>query len=235
MSNCEKYNDLISLYLDSMLENDDDLMDLLEHLDECDECNALYIDLKSFMAPLKEDTIEYPEDLNEQIWDYISKNKEPDIVQYKAKSKAPYLVGLAACVIAGVVVSSDSFQNRTLNLQSHEPAVTMSIDESENEHVMASDAIQTPAESRSAFNIEYNQYAFVLEFFGSDSINEQFGEIIYSNADVLYIKAENTLHNILKNVEQLNESGFTQLDKSSSFNVSDDSEYGIYIIYFNNK
>lgn len=99
MANCDKYEEYISLHIDEILPNDQ-LLDLLEHIEDCKKCHCLYRDLKKISNEFKNQEIIYPEDLSENILDYIQKNKETEIVQYIPKKRGAYygILGIAASI-----------------------------------------------------------------------------------------------------------------------------------------
>lgn len=232
MSNCEKFSDLINIYLDTKLD-DDDLMELLEHLESCDDCSKLYKDLKSYIPFFKEDDIDYPLDLNERIWDHINKNKDGDVIQFKHKSKTPYLVGLAACIVLGLFVSSEHFIVKFLNINSHEPVVLQAFEESAVGSISLDEAPVTPDLRSFAFNIEHDEYAFVFEFKGNGDLIEPFGEILFANDDILYIQSDNKIDILKSNDDILTKSGFEKISNSTAYNLDTESNFGIYIIYKN--
>ncbi|MFI3226299.1 MAG: zf-HC2 domain-containing protein [Clostridia bacterium] len=108
MNKCDKYENLISLYLDDMLLNSE-IEDLLEHLDSCDRCHDYYADLKRTRDSLKNLKIEYPEDLSQSILDKIQQNKDVQIVQYTPPKRKAFYALLATCACLAIVISTTSF------------------------------------------------------------------------------------------------------------------------------
>ena len=106
MSECEKYQALISEMLDDEL-NESEKAQLAEHLRICPECASLYKAFSGLSQCIKEDCAEMPSEVHENI---IAEIRRADIKKKNQKRK-PFkaLIATAACaalIIAGAAILS---------------------------------------------------------------------------------------------------------------------------------
>ena len=104
MSECEKYQALISEMLDDEL-NESEKAQLAEHLRICPECVSLYKAFSGLSQCIKEDCAEMPSEVHENI---IAEIRRADIKKKNQKRK-PFkaLIATAACaalIIAGAAI-----------------------------------------------------------------------------------------------------------------------------------
>lgn len=152
MNKCDKFENLISLYVDDMLLNSE-IEELLEHLDACDHCHDYYADLKRTKESLKNIKIEYPEDLTQSILDKIQQNKEVQIVQYKPPKRKAFYGLLASCACLAIIVSTSSFSfssssndsANTLTMSTSTTTIARSSSTTTEESVEGSDNIAASA------------------------------------------------------------------------------------------
>lgn len=227
---CQKFEDLISLYIDDMI-SPLELEDLLEHLDTCDECRSYYNDLKSSKEAFKNINIDYPEELTSKILDSIEKNKKIQLVGYKPKKLKPLYSGLVACACFAIIYSASSFYMQplpTLPENNSEPMVIMSDD--------ADMPMSSPVQSRGApisiHDVLSDDFAFILEFMGSNEIKDHNGSIVYTDENIICIEVENSIPVIENMISILTNLKYQEtLTEHSTYSVNTESNYGIFVIH----
>ncbi|MFI3115450.1 MAG: zf-HC2 domain-containing protein [Clostridia bacterium] len=241
MNNCEKYENLISLYLDDMLLATE-VEELLEHLDSCENCHAYYTDLKCIKESIKNIKIEYPEDLTTSILDKIQLNKEVQIVQYKPRKQKVFYGMLASCACAAILISTSSFYNNNIDTtngtvsysKDAEPQnMDMDTGMTVNGFIVDGEPIQSfPADVKSFRNeILLDEYAFVYEFEGYADITGITERILHIDGSVTYLEVANTISNIESLIKKLETYDYEYLAiDNNEFRINKDAKNGIFII-----
>lgn len=227
---CQKFEDLISLYIDDMI-SPLELEDLLEHLDTCDECRSYYNDLKSSKEAFKNINIDYPEELTSKILDSIEKNKKIQLVGYKPKKLKPLYGVLVACACFALIYSASSFYMQplpSLPEDNFEPMLMMS-DETDM-------PVSSPMQSRgipiSINDILSDDFAFILEFMGSNEIKNHNGTIIYSDDNTICIEVENSIPVIESMISTLKNLKYQEtITEHSTHIINTESDHGIFVIH----
>lgn len=134
MSDCSKYEDFCSLYIDDMLLNTE-IEELLEHLDTCESCTQYYSELKNIKENIKNIKIEYPEDLSISILEKIQQNKDVQIVHYTPPKKKAFYALLASCACIAITlgISSSGFSFSQTNKASYSVDMSETIEYSIND------------------------------------------------------------------------------------------------------
>ena len=106
MSDCEKYLDLISAYIDGELP-EQDRADLESHLASCENCRALYDTLTAVSEDMRSDLADPPEDLVENVMAGIRAENGYPLADARPRKRRTVIrrAALAAACLAVVILA----------------------------------------------------------------------------------------------------------------------------------
>jgi len=99
MTNCNKYQDMISRLLDEDL-SDKEKIELEEHMENCEECKAMYGAFSAVSLSLSEDLEEVPENLKDNIMNAVRKES----VQNNKANRKVWKSWLAAAACLALII-----------------------------------------------------------------------------------------------------------------------------------
>ena len=250
MSNCNKYEEYISLYIDDEL-GSEELLELLEHFDECQTCHNYYLELKNITEKIKNIHIEYPPELTEMILKNIEENKNIQIVQYKQPKRKMAYISLAACACFAIMLSSTTFLVKDKIIPAKDyvlaadqgPEALKAVGEAPNQNENKQTA-QTFSENKSGGlrdasvlpDIALSEYAFVFTFEGSLKVPEIKADVLYSDDKVICIVVENNIPVIESAISTLEANGYINVNlTNTNYKIDAESKTGIIIILADEK